>query len=128
MIYPGFLLVAAMSLGIGLSICALGVGAILARQAAMRMMEQSASGRGVEMLRHTMNYSGAAFVTLIGPRVVCRVSRRPAGLRQSRPRTACSTQKAPIRAACGGGRSSPVPTRDRGLWSTAFTFDGRQDP
>ena len=66
MIYPGFLLVAAMSLGIGLSICALGVGAILARQAAMRMMERTASGGGVEAFRHTMNYAGAAFVTLIG--------------------------------------------------------------
>ena len=66
MIYPGFLLVAAMSLGIGLSICALGVGAILARQTAMRLMEHTGGSRGVNILRHGLNYTGAAFVTLIG--------------------------------------------------------------
>jgi ABC-type nickel/cobalt efflux system permease component RcnA len=66
MIYPGFILVAAMSVGIGLSICTLGVGAILARQTAMRMMERSAGTGGVNILRHTMNYVGAIFVTLIG--------------------------------------------------------------
>ena len=66
MIYPGFVLVAAMSVGIGLSICSLGVGAILARQTAMRMMESSAGGSGVNVLRHTFNYAGATIVTLIG--------------------------------------------------------------
>ena len=66
MLYPGFLLVAAMSLGIGLSICTLGVGAILARQSAVRIMERSGGSRGVHVLRHSMNYAGAAFVTLVG--------------------------------------------------------------
>ena len=65
MIYPGSLLVAAMSLGIGSSICVLGVGAILARQAAMRVMERSGGG-GANALRHGMNYAGAALVTLVG--------------------------------------------------------------
>ena len=64
MIVPGSLLVAAMSLGIGSSICVLGVGAILARQAAMRVMERS--GGGASTLRHGMNYAGAALVTLVG--------------------------------------------------------------
>ena len=66
MIYPGFILVAAMSLGIGLTICSLGVGAILARQTAVRMMESSVGGGGVKALRHTFNYGGAVIVTLIG--------------------------------------------------------------
>ena len=65
MIVPGSLLVAAMSLGIGSSICVLGVGAILARQAAMRVMERSGGG-GSNALRHGMNYAGAALVTLVG--------------------------------------------------------------
>ena len=66
MIYPGFLLVGAMSLGIGLCICVLGVGAILARQTAMRVVESSGGSRGVAALRNTMNYAGATFVTLVG--------------------------------------------------------------
>ena len=66
MIVPGFLLVASMSLGIGLSICTLGVCAILARQTAVQVMERSGGGRSVDVLRHTMNYAGATFVTLIG--------------------------------------------------------------
>ncbi len=66
MIYPGFLLVAAMSLGIGSSICAVGVGTILARQFAMRFMERSGSGRRAAVLRTTLNYAGATFVTLVG--------------------------------------------------------------
>lgn len=66
MIVPGFLLVAAMSLGIGLSICILGVGAILARQTAMRVMERAGGNRGLGALRHGMNYAGAVFVTLVG--------------------------------------------------------------
>ena len=65
MIVPGSLLVAAMSLGIGSSICVLGVGAILARRAAMRVMERSGGG-GANVLRHGMNYAGAALVTLVG--------------------------------------------------------------
>ena len=66
MIYPGFLLVASMSLGIGLSICTLGVGAILVRQTAVRFMERSGGSSGADMLRHTMNYAGATFVTVVG--------------------------------------------------------------
>lgn len=66
MIYSGFVLVAAMSVGIGLSICSLGVGAIVARRTAMRLMESSAGGSGVNALRHTFNYAGAIIVTLIG--------------------------------------------------------------
>ena len=65
MIVPGTLLVAAMSLGIGSSICVLGVGAILARQAAMRVVERAGGGRA-STLRHGMNYAGAALVTLVG--------------------------------------------------------------
>ena len=65
MIVPGSLLVGAMSLGIGSSICVLGVGAILARQAAMRVVERSGGG-GANALRHGMNYAGAALVTLVG--------------------------------------------------------------
>ena len=66
MIYSGFVLVAAMSVGIGLSICSLGVGAIVARRTAMRLMESSTGGSGVNALRHTFNYTGAIIVTLIG--------------------------------------------------------------
>lgn len=66
MIYPGFLLVGSMSLGIGLSICVLGVGAILARQTAMQVMERSGGSRSVNALRNTLNYAGATFVTLVG--------------------------------------------------------------
>ncbi len=65
MIVPGSLLVGAMSLGIGASICVLGIGAILTRQAALRVMER-AGGGGVATLRHGMNYAGAAVVMLIG--------------------------------------------------------------
>ena len=66
MIYPGFLLVAAMSAGIGLAICSLGVGSILARQTAIRVVERSGGARGVNAVRQIMNYGGAIFVTLIG--------------------------------------------------------------
>lgn len=66
MIYPGFLLVGAMSLGIGSSICAVGVGTILARQFAMQFMERSGGSRGAHALRTTLNYAGATFVTLVG--------------------------------------------------------------
>lgn len=66
MIYPGFILVAAMSVGIGLTICILGVSAILARKTAMRLMESSAGGGGVAALQTTFNYGGAIIVTMIG--------------------------------------------------------------
>ncbi|MEO1025203.1 MAG: hypothetical protein AAFX07_06565 [Pseudomonadota bacterium] len=67
MIYPGFLLVGAMSVGIGLTICALGVGAILARQTATRLMDGSdGAGGRVIMMRHFMNFGGAIIVTVIG--------------------------------------------------------------
>ena len=66
MIVPGFLLVAAMSLGIGLSICVLGVGAILARQHAMRLLEDSGGNTRVRAVRTALNFGGAAIVTLVG--------------------------------------------------------------
>ena len=66
MIYEGILLVAAMSLGIGASICALGVGAILARQTAMRLVDRSGGAGRAGLFRHTMNLAGAIFVSLIG--------------------------------------------------------------
>ncbi len=67
MIYPGFLLVAAMSLGIGLTICSLGVGAILARQTALRLVEGGGTGSsGALVVRHGFNFGGGIIVTLIG--------------------------------------------------------------
>lgn len=67
MIYPGFLLVGAMSIGIGLTICLLGVGAIMARQTATRLVAGSDGGGGrVVILRHVLNFGGATIVTLIG--------------------------------------------------------------
>lgn len=67
MIYPGFLLVAAMSLGIGLTICSLGVGAIIARQTALRLVEGGGAGSsGALLVRHGFNFGGAVIVTLIG--------------------------------------------------------------
>lgn len=67
MIYPGFLLVAAMSLGIGLTICSLGVGAIIARQSALRLVEGDGAGSsGALLVRHGFNFGGAIIVTLIG--------------------------------------------------------------
>ena len=47
-------------------VCVLGVGAILARQTAMRVVERSGGSRGVATLRNMMSYAGAAFVTLVG--------------------------------------------------------------
>ena len=55
-----------MSLGIGLTISILGVGAILARKTAMQLIESSVGGGGVATLRTTFNYGGAIIVTLIG--------------------------------------------------------------
>ena len=67
MIYPGFILVAAMSLGIGLTICSLGVGAIIARQTALRLVESDSAGSsGALLVRHGFNFGGAIIVTLIG--------------------------------------------------------------
>ncbi|MEM6825587.1 MAG: hypothetical protein AAF566_10780 [Pseudomonadota bacterium] len=67
MIYPGFLLVGAMSVGIGLTICLLGVGAIMARQTATRIVSEGGGGGGrVVILRHVLNFGGAIIVTLIG--------------------------------------------------------------
>ena len=66
MIVPGFLLVAAMSLGIGLSVCVIGIGVILARQTAMRALESSGGRRRVNVVRNTLNCAGATLVTLIG--------------------------------------------------------------
>ena len=65
-IYGGFLLVGAMSLDIGLCICVLGVGAIGARQTALRVMERSGGSHSVAALRNTMSYAGTTFATLIG--------------------------------------------------------------
>ncbi|MEM1160969.1 MAG: hypothetical protein AAGJ28_08555 [Pseudomonadota bacterium] len=67
MIYPGFLLVGAMSIGIGLTVCLLGVGAIIARQTATRLVaDESGGGSGVILLRHVLNFGGAIVVTIIG--------------------------------------------------------------
>ncbi|MEM9140870.1 MAG: hypothetical protein AAGB15_13675, partial [Pseudomonadota bacterium] len=67
MIYPGFLLVGAMSIGIGLTICLLGIGAIMARQTATRLVaDADGGGSRVVMLRHTLNFGGAIIVTVIG--------------------------------------------------------------
>ena len=65
MIYPGFVLVAAMSAGIGLTICTLGVAAILARRTAMGLVERGGGG-GAVVLRHGLNFGGAVVVTAIG--------------------------------------------------------------
>ncbi|MCY4540913.1 MAG: hypothetical protein OXB95_00750 [Rhodobacteraceae bacterium] len=66
MIYPGFILVAAMSVGIGLSICIIGVAAILLREHALRVLERSGGGHDASRLRTAMNYAGATLVTLVG--------------------------------------------------------------
>ena len=66
MIYPGILLVAAMSLGIGATVCAIGVGAILARQTAMRLVDGSGGTGRADLFRHAMNLAGAILVSLIG--------------------------------------------------------------
>ncbi len=67
MIYPGFILVAAMSAGIGVTICTLGVGAIIARQTALRLVEShGGTSSGTLMMRHSLNFGGAIVVTLIG--------------------------------------------------------------
>ena len=67
MIYPGFILVAAMSVGIGLTICTLGVGAIIARKTALKLVESHGTGSGSTVVaRHALNFGGAVIVTLIG--------------------------------------------------------------
>ena len=66
MIYPGFILVASMSVGIGLSISVMGVSAIIARQTVTRILENSGGSNSVNIFRSIMNYTGALFVTLIG--------------------------------------------------------------
>ena len=66
MIYPGFMLVAAMSAGIGLTIAVLGVGTILARQLVTRIIKDSRGGLAVARFRTVTNYTGALLVTAIG--------------------------------------------------------------
>ncbi len=66
MIYPGFLLVAAMSAGIGLTIAILGVATILLRQFATRFIENSGGGVAVARFRTLSNTVGALLVTVIG--------------------------------------------------------------
>ena len=66
MIYPGFLLVAAMSAGIGLTIAILGVATILLRQFATRFIENSGGGVAVARFRTLSNTIGALLVTMIG--------------------------------------------------------------
>jgi len=66
MIYPGFLLVAAMSAGIGLTIAILGVATILLRQFATRFIEDSGGGAAVARFRTLTNTIGALLVTAIG--------------------------------------------------------------
>ncbi len=66
MIYPGILLVAAMSAGIGLTIAILGVATILLRQFATRFIENSGGGVAVARFRTLSNTVGALLVTIIG--------------------------------------------------------------
>ncbi|MDP6653321.1 MAG: hypothetical protein QGF90_14635, partial [Gammaproteobacteria bacterium] len=66
MIYPGFMLVAAMSAGIGLTIAVLGVGTILTRQLVTRIIKDSRGGLAVARFRTVTNYTGALLVTAIG--------------------------------------------------------------
>ena len=66
MIYPGFMLVAAMSAGIGLTIAVLGVGTILARQLVTRIIKDSRGGLAVARFRTVTNYTGALLVAAIG--------------------------------------------------------------
>ena len=66
MIYPGFMLVAAMSAGIGLTIAVLGVVTILARQLVTRIIKDSRGGLAVARFRTVTNYTGALLVTAIG--------------------------------------------------------------
>ena len=66
MIYPGFLLVAAMSAGIGLTIAILGVATILLRQFATRFIEDSGGSVAVVRFRALSNTIGALLVTMIG--------------------------------------------------------------
>ena len=66
MIYPGFLLVAAMSAGIGLTIAILGVATILLRQFATRFIENSGGGVAVVRFRTLSNTIGALLVVVIG--------------------------------------------------------------
>ena len=66
MIYPGFLLVAAMSAGIGLTIAILGVATILLRQFATRFIENSGGGVAVVRFRTLSNTIGALLVFVIG--------------------------------------------------------------
>ena len=66
MIYPGFLLVAAMSVGIGLTIAILGVATILLRQFATRIIENSSGGVAVARFRLLSNTIGALLVTAVG--------------------------------------------------------------
>ena len=66
MIYPGFMLVAAMSAGIGLTIAVLGAGTILARQLVTRIIKDSRGGLAVARFRTVTNYTGALLVTTIG--------------------------------------------------------------
>jgi len=64
--YPGFLLVAAMSAGIGLTIAILGVATILLRQFATRFIENSSGGVAVVRFRTLSNTIGALLVVVIG--------------------------------------------------------------
>ena len=66
MIYPGFLLVAAMSAGIGLTIAILGVATILLRQFATRFVESSGGGVAAARFRTLSNTIGALMVFMIG--------------------------------------------------------------
>mgnify|MGYP000881698240 CR=1 FL=1 len=66
MIYPEFLLVAAMSVGIGLTIAILGVATILLRQFATRFIENSGGSVAVVRFRTLSNTVGALLVTVIG--------------------------------------------------------------
>ena len=66
MIYPGFLLVAAMSAGIGLTIAILGVATILLRQFATWLIESSGGGLAAARFRTLSNAIGARMFFVIG--------------------------------------------------------------
>ena len=66
MIFPGFILVGAMSAGIGRTIAVLGGGTIFLRQVATRIIQNSRGGLAVARFRTVTNYTGALLVTAIG--------------------------------------------------------------
>ena len=66
MIYPGFLLVGAMSLGIGPSICTPGAARSSPDGPPCESWNARAAVGGSPRSRTLWNYAGAIFVTLVG--------------------------------------------------------------